>query len=102
MAEERRKKPLRERIVYYPVEEETEKVEEVITPKPLRQTLPLQRPHIFPIIGALIDLILSVIEARRQSIESLYRPAAPTPKKFIREVVRDEYGRIISEEFTSY
>jgi len=108
VSSEEKKRPLR-RTIYYPVyeDEKTEKTGEPeveVTPKPLLMRQP-SRPYIFPIVGQIIELIMGVLEARLELIRG--RAQRPTtefrvPKKMTREVVRDELGRVISEEYTVY
>lgn len=101
MSEERPRK----RIIYYPLEGmETSKELEEVEPRPL-PTKP-SRPYLFPIIGQIIELIVSILEARLELIRSrVQRPYEPTqfPRTMRREVVRDpETGRILEETFYIY
>jgi hypothetical protein len=98
------KKRLRRTVVYYPVYEGENTGPEVeVTPKPLliRQQ---SRPYIFPIIGQIIELIMSILEARLELIRSrAQKPReAMVPKTMVREVVRDKEGRVIEERFEIY
>jgi hypothetical protein len=98
-------KPLRRRILYYPKEtgEGEGQIEEIITPRPalLRRTSgDSSRPYFFPIIGRIMELIMSILDSRMQGFEPQYRRSMP--RKLVREVVRDEYGRVTEESFTEY
>ena len=102
---EEKKRPLR-RTIYYPVYEgeKTGEPEVEVTPRPLLMRQP-SRPHLFPIVGQIIELIMSMLDARLELIRG--RAQRPTtefrmPKKMTRECVRDPEGRIISEEYTIY
>lgn len=101
LAEERKKR--RRRIIYYPLEEDKEELEEVV-PKPIRVRRS-NRPYLFPIIGQLIELILELLEARLEMIRGRVqtrRDYSFIPKTMVREVVRDEHGRIVEERYSVY
>lgn len=97
--------PLRRKILYYPKEtgegEQTGEIE-VVTPRPALLSRPsgVSRPYLFPLIGQIVDLIMSILDSRRQAFEPQYRRSMP--RKLVREVVRDDYGRITEESFTEY
>lgn len=101
MAEEKKRRS--RRIIYYPLEKNKDELEEV-TPKPVlirRES----RPYLFPIIGQIIELIMQIIQARIQTIRNRTqtgREYTLFPKTMVREVVRDEQGRIIEERFEVY
>jgi hypothetical protein len=96
------KRPLR-RIVYYPADgadgSDPNQLETVV-PKPimLNRSSSSSRPYLFPIIGEIIEMIRSILEARL----NMFQPTSTMPRKLVRDVVRDASGRIIEESFTEY
>lgn len=99
---EEKKRRKRSRILYYPVEKNDE-LEEV-TPKPVIFRR-VSRPYLFPIIGEIIELIMSILEGRLQLIRSRAQESKEytlLPKTMVREVVRDEQGRVIEERYSIY